>query len=35
MNDFLTWKSLTTYVNFVSIVFIVVEFTKKLKFIKK
>lgn len=35
MNDFLTWESLTTYVNFVSIVFVVVEFTKKLKFIKK
>lgn len=35
MNDFLTWESMATYVNFVSIVYIVVEFTKKLKFIKK
>lgn len=35
MNDFLTWESLTTYVNFVSIVFVIVEFTKNINFIKK
>lgn len=35
MEGFLTWEALTTYASFVSIVFMVVEFTKELKFIKK
>lgn len=35
MENFLTWDVLTTYASFVSIVFMVVEFTKELKFIKK
>lgn len=35
MEDFLTWSSLTTYASFVSIVFMIVEFTKELEFIKK
>jgi len=34
MDNFLTWEVLTTYASFVSIVFMVVEFTKELKFIK-
>ena len=34
MEGFLTWEALTTYASFVSIVFMVVEFTKELKFIK-
>ena len=34
-NSFLTWDVLTTYSTFVAIVFMVVEFTKELKFIKK
>lgn len=34
MEKFLTWDVLTTYASFVSIVFMVVEFTKELKFIK-
>ena len=34
-NNFLTWEVLTTYSSFVAIVFMVVEFTKELKFIKK
>ena len=35
MENFLTWDVLTTYASFVSIVFMVVEFTKDLKIIKK
>lgn len=35
MESFLTWDVLTTYTSFVSIVFMVVEFIKELKFIKK
>lgn len=35
MENFLTWSSLTTYASFVSIVFMIVEFTKELEFIKK
>lgn len=35
MNDFLTWNSLSTYVNFITIVFLVVEFTKEIKWIKR
>lgn len=35
MEKFLTWDVLTTYASFVSIVFMVVEFTKELKFIKE
>lgn len=34
MEEFLTWEALTTYASFVSIVFMIVEFTKELKFIK-
>ena len=35
MENFLTWDVLTTYTGFVSIVFMVVEFTKGLKYIEK
>lgn len=35
MDNFLTWEVLTTYASFISIVFMVVEFTKELKFIDK
>ena len=35
MNDFLTWDALSNYTTFVSIVFMIVEFTKELKGIKK
>lgn len=35
MENFLTWDVLTTYASFVSMVFMVVEFTKDLKIIKK
>lgn len=35
MESFLTWDVLTTYTSFVSIVFMVIEFIKELKFIKK
>lgn len=35
MDNFLTWDSLKTYASFVSIVFMVVEFTKGLKLINK
>lgn len=35
MDSFLTWENLTTYASFVTIVFMVVEFTKELKFINK
>lgn len=35
MEEFLTWDVLSTYASFVTIVFMVVEFTKDLKGIKK
>lgn len=35
MDNFLSWDTLTTYTSFVTIVFMVVEFTKGLKYIKK
>ena len=35
MDNFLSWDTLTTYSSFVTIVFMVVEFTKGLKYIKK
>ena len=35
MENFLTWEVLRTYASFVSIVYMVVEFTKGIKFIKK
>lgn len=35
MENFLTWETLTTYTTFVSIVFMVVEFTKELKYVNK
>ena len=35
MNDFLTWEILKTYASFVTIVFMVVEFTKEIKIINK
>lgn len=35
MENFLTWDVLTTYASFVSMVFMVVEFTKELKLVKK
>ena len=35
MEQFITWDILTTYATFVTIVFMVVEFTKDLKFIEK
>lgn len=35
MDNFLSWDTLTTYASFVTIVFMVVEFTKWLKYIKK
>lgn len=35
MNDFLTWEMLGNYTTFVSSVFIIVEFTKEIKGIKK
>lgn len=35
MDNFLSWDTLTTYASFVTIVFMVVEFTKGLKYIKK
>ena len=35
MNEFITWDVLMTYASFVTIVYMVVEFTKDLKFIKK
>ncbi len=35
MNEFLTWESLLIYSNFVSIVYLIVEFTKEIKQIKK
>lgn len=35
MDNFLSWDTLTTYASFVTIVFMVVEFTKGLRYIKK
>lgn len=35
MDTFITWDILSAYTTFVSIVYMVVEFTKELKFIKK
>lgn len=35
MEQFITWDILTTYATFVTIVFMVVEFTKELKWISK
>ena len=35
MEQFITWDILTTYTSFVTIVFMVVEFTKELPLIKK
>lgn len=35
MEQFITWDILTTYATFVTIVFMVVEFTKDLKLINK
>ena len=35
MDNFITWDVLKTYASFVTIVFMVVEFTKDLKYIKK
>lgn len=35
MDNFLSWDTLTTYASFITIVFMVVEFTKGLKYIKK
>ena len=35
MDAFITWDILSSYTTFVSIVYMVVEFTKELKFIKK
>lgn len=35
MDNFLTWEVLATYTSFLSIVFMVVEFTKELKLINK
>lgn len=35
MNDFLNWEILKTYASFVTIVFMVVEFTKEIKIISK
>lgn len=34
MNDFITWAILGTYATFVTMVYMVVEFTKELPFIK-
>ena len=35
MEKFITWDILTTYATFVTVVFMVVEFTKELKIVKK
>lgn len=35
MENFMTWETLLTYTNFVSTIFMVVEFTKELPLIKK
>lgn len=34
MNEFLTWNTLISYTNFISIVYMIVEFTKEMKNIK-
>lgn len=34
MEQFITWETLTTYATFISVVYMVVEFTKELGFIK-
>lgn len=34
MDQFITWETLTTYATFISVVYMVVEFTKELKGIK-
>ena len=34
MEQFITWEILTTYATFISVVYMVVEFTKELGFIK-
>lgn len=34
MNDYITWEILTQYATFVTIVFMVVEFTKELPYIR-
>lgn len=35
MNDFFTWDTLGNYTTFVSVVFMIVEFTKEIKGIKQ
>lgn len=35
MEQFITWDILTTYATFVTIIYMVVEFTKELKFVNK
>lgn len=35
MNEFLSWDSLLVYANFVSTVYLIVEFTKEIEMIKK
>ena len=35
MEQFISWEILTTYATFVTIVFMVVEFIKELKYVKK
>ena len=35
MEGFITWDALMNYTSFITIVYMVVEFTKELKFIKK
>ncbi len=35
MEQFITWDNLNTYATFVTMVFMVVEFTKELKWVKK
>lgn len=35
MEQFLTWDVLTTYTSFITVVYMLVEFTKELKYINK
>ena len=35
MSDFLTWETLLSYTNFISVVYMVVEFTKEIELIKR
>ena len=35
MENFLTWDVLTTYTSFVTVIYMLVEFTKELKYINK